>query len=120
MKIDGTFIRYYKSPTDVEERGNISMLGVEWIRPSDGTANCKGFEIMGNGRVFSFEAEDHESMQIWLSSIKMAQRAAGGRRSSSSGEGTSIVRPSSTATDTGQTFHNHQLFIELFTAFFFD
>lgn len=74
VKLDGAFMRYYKTSKDAEESGSIDLGLVDSIRTLDYSAGCKTFEIQDdNERVYVFEASDPAEMRLWLASIDLVR-----------------------------------------------
>ena len=76
MKLEGSYLRYYKTKTDKEETGSVNLETADWVRPYDLSPDCKIFEIREDERVFVFEAKDTDEMKFWMESIELIRHEA--------------------------------------------
>ena len=59
VKLEGSYLRYYKNKHDAQENGSVNLAHSNWVRPYDLSPDCKTFEVHSDeDRTFVFEAAD--------------------------------------------------------------
>jgi hypothetical protein len=76
VKVEGTYLRYYKKEGENEELGSANLITADFIRPYDDTTDCKIFELQEDDRVFVFQCSSNKEMIHWINILEKVKASA--------------------------------------------